>query len=148
MKRTVVAAVGAIALAAGTAQAQQLIAYEAGLFAQFTNFADTTHIKSNFGGGARFGIFLLPRVALEYDASVIPTHTLTQSDIKAWNNRIDAVINWPLTRRTILLTGAGFTGTNYKNDTTHNAYDGGWNVVVGIRRCMGTTWSWRAASKI
>ena len=146
MKRTLVAAVGLIAFAAGNAQAQsreRAIAFELGAFGEFTNFADTTHIKSNVGGGGRFGIFLLPRISLEYEASVIPTHTATQSDINAWNNRIDAVLNLPLSRKTILLLGGGFTGTNYKGDTTHNAYDGGWNIQAGIRQCINPVWSWR-----
>jgi outer membrane protein OmpA-like peptidoglycan-associated protein len=143
MRRFLVSA-ALLTFAASSLRAQQTIAFEAGLFAQFTNFADTTHVKSNIGGGARFGIFLLPRISLEYEASVIPTHTQTQSSINVWNNRIDAVYNAPLSRKTILLIGAGFTGTNYKGDTTHNAYDGGWNVMLGIRQCMNTAWSWRA----
>jgi outer membrane protein OmpA-like peptidoglycan-associated protein len=142
MRRILVSA-ALLTFAATSLQAQQTIAYEAGLFAQFTNFADTTHLKANIGGGARFGIFLLPRVSLEYDGSVIPTHSATQSEINVWNNRVDVVLNLPITRKTIFLVGGGFTGTNYKGDTTHNAYDGGWNVTVGFRQCMNTAWSWR-----
>ncbi len=143
MRRYLVSA-ALLTFAASSLQAQQRIAVEAGIFGQFSNFADTTHIKSNFGGGARFGVFLLPRIALEYDASVIPTHTLTQSSINVWNNRVDLIYNWPLSRKTFLLIGGGFTGTNYKGDTTHNAYDGGWNATIGIRQCMSPRWSWRA----
>jgi hypothetical protein len=142
MKR-ILAGIGLIAAAATTAQAQRTFAYEAGVFAQYTKFADTTRLKSNVGGGARFGIFVLPKIELEYEASVIPTTTRTQSGVKAWNNRIDAILNWPLSRNTILLVGGGFTGTNFKGDTTHNAYDSGINVLLGIRECMSERWSWR-----
>jgi outer membrane protein OmpA-like peptidoglycan-associated protein len=142
MKRAIVV-IGMVAAAATTAQAQRTFAYEAGLFAQYTTFADTTHLKSNIGGGVRVGIFVVPKIELEYEASVIPTSSATQSSLKAWNNRIDAVLNWPLAQNTMLLVGGGFTGTNYKGDTTHNAYDSGWNVLVGIRQCMSSSWSWR-----
>ncbi len=142
MRRTLVA-IAMIAVAARSAHAQWPFAYEAGLFAEYTKFADTTHIKSGGGFGARAGIFVVPHLELEYEASVIPTSTRTQSGVSAWNNRIDAVLNWPLARNTMLLIGGGFTGTNYKGDTTHNAYDGGWNVLVGIRQCMSDRWSWR-----
>lgn len=142
MKRTI-AVLAMLAAAGATAQAQRTFAYEAGLFAQYTKFADTTHLKSNVGGGIRVGIFVLPKLELEYEASVIPTSSATQSSLNAWNNRIDAVLNWPLAHNTMLLVGTGFTGTNYKGDTTHNAYDSGWNVLLGIRQCMSSSWSWR-----
>jgi outer membrane protein OmpA-like peptidoglycan-associated protein len=142
MKRAFVV-LGMVAAAATTARAQRSFAYEAGLFAEYTKFADTTNLKSNIGGGVRAGIFVLPKIELEYEASLIPTSSATQSSLKAWNNRIDAVLNWPLAQNTMLLIGTGFTGTNYKGDTTHNAYDSGWNVLVGIRQCMGSSWSWR-----
>jgi outer membrane protein OmpA-like peptidoglycan-associated protein len=143
MKRTLVV-FGLVAAIATPAFAQRSFAYEAGLFAQYTKYADTTRLTSGIGGGARFGIFFLPRLALEYEASVIPTSTRTQSNVKGWSNRIDLVYNLPIGERTALLLGGGFTGTNYKGDTTHNAYDGGWNVLVGVRRCMSDVWSWRA----
>jgi len=142
MRRTIVA-IGMLAAAASAAHAQRKFAYEAGVFAEYTKFADTTHLKNGGGGGARFGIFVLPRLELEYEASVIPTSTPSQGDLKAWTNRIDAIVNWPLGHNTVLLLGGGFTGTNYKGDTTHNAYDGGFNVLAGIRQCMSARWSWR-----
>jgi len=142
MKRTLLALVVASA-ATASAQAPSKWTYEAGLFAQYTKYADTTHLKSNMGGGARVGIFVIPQLALEYEASVIPTSTRTQSSVSGWSNRIDLVYNWKVGDKTALLGGAGFTGTNYKGDTTHNAYDGGWNVLVGVRRCVSQNWSWR-----
>ena len=110
MKRAIVV-LGMVAAAATAAQAQRTFAYEAGLFAQYTKFADTTHLKSNIGGGIRVGIFVLPKIELEYEASLIPTSSATESSINGWNNRIDAVLNWPLGQNTMLLVGAGFTGT-------------------------------------
>ena len=143
MKRAFVV-LGMVAAAATTARAQRSFAYEAGLFAEYTKFADTTNLKSNIGGGVRAGIFVLPKIELEYEASLIPTSSATQSSLKAWNNRIDAVLNWPLAQNTMLLIGTGFTGTNYKGDTTHNAYDSGWNVLGRhSSSAWSSSWSWR-----
>jgi outer membrane protein OmpA-like peptidoglycan-associated protein len=144
MRRTVIA-LGLVAVAAGPLLAQRTLAYEAGLFGEYTKYADTTHLKSGFGPGARAGIFVLPVLELEYEASFIPTDTRTQSNIEAWTNRVNAVFNLPLghDHQTLLLVGGGFTGTNYKGDTTHNAYDSGANALVGIRRCMSGRWSVR-----
>jgi outer membrane protein OmpA-like peptidoglycan-associated protein len=142
MKRAAVV-LGLVVAAAGPLLAQRSWAYEAGLFGQYTKFDDTTRMKSGVGAGARFGVFVVPRLALEYEASFIPTTTRTQSGITAWNNRIDAVLNLPIGERTVLLVGGGWTGTNYKGDTTHNAYDSGVNAMLGIRRCMSPRWSWR-----
>lgn len=142
MKRTL-AVIALVVAAAGTARAQASWTYELGLFGQYTKYADTTHLKSGAGLGARVGIFVIPRLALEYEASMIPTSTRTQSGINAWSNRLDLVLNWPLGDRWIGLLGGGFTGTNYKGDTTHNAYDSGANALIGVRRCMNDDWSWR-----
>ncbi len=111
MKRTLVV-LGLVAAIATPAFAQRSFAYEAGLFAQYSKLADTTRMGSGIGGGARFGIFFLPRLAIEYEASVIPSSTRTQSNVKDWNNRIDLVYNLPIGERMRLLMGAGFTGTN------------------------------------
>jgi outer membrane protein OmpA-like peptidoglycan-associated protein len=143
MKRALVV-IALVAAAAGTARAQASWTYELGLFGQYTKYADTTRLKSGVGAGARFGVFVIPKLALEYDASFIPTATRTQpSGVTGWANRVDAVLNWPFSEKTIGLLGAGWTGTNYKGDTTHNAYDQGFNVVAGVRRCMNENWSWR-----
>ena len=142
MRRTLVV-IGMVASAATSAYAQgeRSWAYEAGVFAEYTKFDDTTHLKSNVGGGARFGIFIFPRIEVLYEAQLTPTSSPTQSDLKAWDNRIDAVINIPFGGNKYLLLGGGFTGTNYKGDTTHNAYDSGFNVMAGVRWCMNTHWS-------
>ena len=142
MKRAAVV-LGLVIAASGPLAAQRSWAYEAGLFGEYTKFADTTRLKSGVGAGARFGVFVIPRLALEYEASFIPTTTRTQSGIMDWSNRIDAVFNVPIGERTVLLVGGGWTGTNYKGDTTHNAYDSGPNAMLGIRRCMSQLWSWR-----
>ena len=93
MKRTLVV-LGLVAAITTPAFAQRSWAYEAGLFAQYTKYADTTHLTSGFGAGARFGIFILPRIALEYEASVIPTSTRTQS---CQHQRAGATASMPYT---------------------------------------------------
>jgi outer membrane protein OmpA-like peptidoglycan-associated protein len=134
---------GMIASAATSAYAQgeRAWAYEAGIFAEYTKFDDTTHLKNNVGGGARFGIFIFPRIEVLYEAQLTPTSSPTNSSLKAWDNRVDAVINIPFGGNKYLLLGGGFTGTNFRGDTTHNAYDSGFNLLAGIRWCMNTHWS-------
>ncbi len=144
MKRALVV-LGLMAAATSSLQAQRNWAYEAGLFGEYTKFADTTRLKSGFGPGARVGIFIFPAFEVEYEASFIPTSTPAESGLKAWSNRIEGVFNWPITssHQTILLLGGGFTGTNYKGDTTHNAYDSGFNALLGLRQCISPEWSIR-----
>jgi outer membrane protein OmpA-like peptidoglycan-associated protein len=139
--RRILFALSGLLIAGTSLHAQRSWAYEAGVFAEYTKFDDTTHLKSNVGGGARFGIFIFPRIELLYEASITPTSSLTQSDLKAWDNRVDAVINIPFGGNKYLLLGGGFTGTNFKGDTTHNAYDSGFNALAGVRWCMNTHWS-------
>jgi outer membrane protein OmpA-like peptidoglycan-associated protein len=145
MRRAIVAigVIGLVAATAGSAHAQRTFAYEAGVFAQYTKFADTTHLKSGGGVGALFGFFVLPHLALEYEAQVTPTSSPTQSKLQAWDNRVDAVLNLPIGEKTLLLVGGGWTGSNFRGDTTHHAYDQGFNVLVGLRQCMNDAWSLR-----
>src|ERR1017187_3254039 len=142
MRRALVV-IGMVAATAGSAYAQRSFAYEAGVFAEYTKFADTTHLANGGGGGARFGVFVLPRISLEYEGQGTPTSSPAQSGLQAWNNRVDAIYNWPLSQKTHLLVGAGWTGSVYKGDKTGQAYDQGFNVIVGIRQCMSERWAWR-----
>ncbi len=139
--RRILFSLSLLLVASAPLRAQRSWAYEAGVFAEYTKFDDTTHLKSNIGGGARFGIFIFPRIEVLYEAQMTPTSSATQSDLKAWDNRIDAVINIPFGGNKYLLLGGGFTGTNYKGDTTHNAYDSGFNALAGVRWCMNPHWS-------
>ena len=143
MKRAAVA-LGLMVAASGPLRAQRSWAYEAGLFGEYTKFADTTHLQEWVRTG-RPGRHLR-------DPANLPSSMRRRSSRPALGRSPGSrrgrtgstpCWNWPLGDKTIAPLGGGFTGTNYNGDTTHNAYDSGGNVLIGVRRCMSQLWSWR-----
>jgi outer membrane protein OmpA-like peptidoglycan-associated protein len=121
--------------------AQRAIAYEGGIFGQYTKFDDLTKIASVAGIGAHFDAYIFKRLALEYEADYSSATSSRVGKLNVINNRVDLIYNQPISEHVRFLIGGGFTGTWYKNDTTHNQYDAGGNAVVGLRYCMNENWS-------
>jgi outer membrane protein OmpA-like peptidoglycan-associated protein len=143
MRRLTVSA-ALLLLAATSLRAQQSFAYEAGVFAEYTKFSDTTHLKDGVGAGLRFGIYPFKNFELEYEADWNGTSSTRVGKLTAFNNRIDGILYWPLNDKWRLLAGGGWTGTQYHTDTTHNRYDSGGNALVGVKYCISDNWAWRA----
>jgi outer membrane protein OmpA-like peptidoglycan-associated protein len=130
--------------AAGTLRAQQTFAYEAGIFAEWSKFSDTTHLKDGVGAGFRVGVYPFKNFELEYEADWNSTSSTRVGHLLAFNNRIDGIFYFPLNDKWRLLAGGGWTGTRYHADTTLNQYDSGGNALVGVKYCISNNWAWRA----
>jgi outer membrane protein OmpA-like peptidoglycan-associated protein len=130
-------------LMAAPLTAQRAVAYEGGIFGQYTKFDDFTKIDNVPGIGAHFDIYFLKRLALEYEADYSAAKSRRLGNLGAINNRIDIIYNQPLNDKWRFLIGGGFTGTQYKADTTSNVYDSGGNAVLGFRYCVNENWSWK-----
>ena len=130
--------------AAPSLGAQRAVAVELGVFAQYSKFDDFTALKDGIGAGARFGVYPLRNIALEYEGDFTVTSSARLGRLTSLNNRIDAIFYFPLSGRLHLLAGGGWTGTQYHTDTTKNQYDSGGNAVVGVKYCLSEDWAWRA----
>ena len=141
--RTLRLALAFVTILAAPLSAQRAIAYEGGVLVQYTKFDDFTKLKSAVGLGGHFDVYILRRLALEYEGDFGSTTSSRLGKLTALNNRIDLVYNQPLNDTWRFLIGGGFTGTQYKSDTTKNQYDSGGNAVLGFRYCVNDNWSWK-----
>jgi outer membrane protein OmpA-like peptidoglycan-associated protein len=148
MKRKVLCVALALTSASPLA-AQRAIALEGGIFAQYTKFDDFTKLESVVGGGFHVDAYILRRLALEYQGDYASTTSKRKfrngvvGDLTALNNRIDLIYNQPINDKWRFLIGGGFTGTQYKGDTTVNKFDSGGNALLGFRYCVNDNWSWK-----
>jgi outer membrane protein OmpA-like peptidoglycan-associated protein len=123
--------------------AQRAPAFELGIFGQYSKYDDFTKLENGIGAGARFGMYWLKNLALEYEGDFTRTTSSIVGDLTALNHRADLVYYIPLGERLRFLLGGGWTGTQYATDTTKNQYDSGLNAVAGFKYCMGENWAWR-----
>ena len=130
-------------LMAAPLTAQRAIAYEGGIFGQYTKFDDFTKINSVPGIGGHVDIYFLKRLAFEYEADYASATSKRVGSLGAINNRFDLIYNQPLNDKWRFLVGGGWTGSQYKSDTTKNQYDSGGNAVLGFRYCVNDEWSWK-----
>ena len=130
-------------LMAAPLTAQRAIAYEGGIFGQYTKFDDFTKIDNVPGLGAHFDIYFLKRLAFEYEADYASAKSKRVGSLGAFNNRFDLIYNQPLNDKWRFLVGGGWTGSQFKSDTTKNQYDSGANAVLGFRYCVNENWSWK-----
>lgn len=143
MKRLAISA-SLLLLAATALPAQQTLAYEAGVFAQYSHYDHVTLLKDGVGAGARFGVYIFKNFELEYEGDFNGTSSSKVGNLTALNNRINGIFYWPLNDKWRLLAGGGFTGTQYHTDTTHNRFDSGGNALIGVKYCLTDNWAWRA----
>jgi outer membrane protein OmpA-like peptidoglycan-associated protein len=142
MKRTVFSVALALAATSPLA-AQRAVALEGGIFAQYTKFDDFTKINSVVGAGFHVDLYLLRRLALEYEGDYASATSKRVGKLTALNNRIDVIYNQPISDKWKFLIGGGFTGTQYGGDTTLNKFDSGGNALLGFRYCINDDWSWK-----
>ena len=149
MNRRMLSVALALAVASPLA-AQRAVAFEGGVFAQFNKYDDFTKLSSSLGAGAHFDVYILRRLALEYEGDFASTTSSRVyrkgfvGDLTSLNNRIDLIYNQPINDKWKFLIGGGFTGTQYKGDTTINKFDSGGNATLGFRYCVNDNWSWKA----
>jgi outer membrane protein OmpA-like peptidoglycan-associated protein len=130
-------------LTASSLGAQRAVAYEAGIFGQYSKYDTFTHLKDGLGIGARLGMYPFKNFALEYEGDFTKTSSSLLGDLTALNNRIDAIFYFRLSPKLRLLAGGGWTGTQYYSDTTKNQFDSGGNAVVGFKYCYNDRWAMR-----
>lgn len=143
--RKFLAALALWALTTAPLPAQRAVAFEGAVFGQHATFDGFTKLQNALGAGLSADVFVLRRLALEYEVDLASTRSDRVGKLTAFNNRINLVYNLPLTDRWRLLAGGGFTGTQYRSDTTLNQFDSGANAVLGLRYCVNENWSWKGS---
>jgi len=128
---------------APVAGAQSPFTYEAGLLGQMTRYEKITTLDNGFSIGANFGTYILKRLSIDLSSEMGPnTSARTGTDLNIVNNRADLIYNHPLAGKWRGMIGAGWTGTQFKNDKTNNEFDSGLNALIGLRYCVNDNWSW------
>lgn len=125
---------------------QAFLPIEIGAYGQFTKFSDVTKLDNAYGIGGLVSIPLVKRVAFQYEGDFGSTHSTRVGDLTALNHRFDLVYHFPWGDRRTIFVGGGWTGSQYKTDTTYNQYDSGLNVMAGLRFCLGSNWALRTSA--
>jgi OOP family OmpA-OmpF porin len=126
--------------------AQTFTPVEIGAYGHYTRFADVTKLDPAFGLGGMISIPLVKRIAFQYEGDFGATNSTRVGDLTAWNHRFDLLYHIPWGARRSVFLGGGWTGSQYKTDTTKNQYDSGGNAQVGVRWCVGDNWALRTSA--
>ena len=118
---------------------------EIGAYGQYTKFADVTKLDPAFGLGGLISIPLVKRIAFQYEGDFGATQSTRVGDLTALNHRFDLLYHIPWGARRSVFFGGGWTGSQYKTDTTKNQFDSGGNAQVGVRFCLGDNWALRTS---
>ena len=89
--------------------AQKPGAFEIGVFGRYSKFDGVLNFDKRVGVGGRLGVFVLPNIAVEGDASYTATASQEQEFIRAIPLHARLVYNLPLGEYTALLIGGGYT---------------------------------------
>ncbi len=89
--------------------AQKPGAFEIGGFGRYSKFDGALNFDSRVGVGGRLGVFVLPNLAVEGDASYTATASQEQEFIRAIPLHARLVYNLPLGEYSALLIGGGYT---------------------------------------
>lgn len=122
--------------------AQQSGTVEIGAFAQYTWFDERFNLNNQFGGGARLGVFLSPRVALEgdigyasispstdvYEQDAAPTPCTDECSYKYIPLYFRVAYNQPLGQRAQLVVGPHIVRSDYEF-----TYEIGYGALLGLR---------------
>jgi OOP family OmpA-OmpF porin len=125
---------------------QTFLPVEIGAFGQYTKFASVTKLDNAIGLGALVSVPLWQRIAFQYEGDFGSTKSTRVGNLTALNNRFDLVYHFPWGDRRTFYIGGGWTGSQYKSDTTKNQFDSGLNAQVGVRWCLGDNWALRTSA--
>ena len=125
--------------------AQQFTPVEIGVYGQFTKFDAVTKLDNAYGIGGLISIPLVHRIAFQYEGDFGATKSSRVGDLTALNHRFDLVYHIPWGGRNTFFFSGGWTGSQYRTDTTKNQYDSGMNVTAGLRFCLGDKWALRTS---
>ncbi len=126
--------------------AQTFTPVEIGAYGQYTKFADVTKLDPAFGLGGLVSVPLFQRFAFQYEGDFGSTNSSRVGDLTALNHRFDIVYHVPIGDRRTFFVGGGWTGSQYRTDTTKNQYDSGLNLQAGFRFCLGDNWALRTSA--
>ena len=125
---------------------QTYLPVEVGVFGQFTKFSAVTKLDNAYGIGGLISVPLYKRIAFQYEGDFGTTHSTRVGDLTALNNRFDLAYHIPWGARRTFFVGGGWTGSQYRTDTTYNQYDSGLNAMAGARFCVGDNWALRTSA--
>ena len=145
MRRSFSAIALSLLAALPLAAQQRHLPVEVGVFGQYTKFADVTKLDNVIGLGALVGIPVWQRIALQYEGDFASTRSSRVGDLTALNHRFDLVYHLPIKNGHTFFFGGGWTGSQYKSDTTKNQYDSGGNATLGFRWCVNRDWNIRTS---
>ncbi len=127
---------GALVLGtAVSATAQQPGTVELGGFGRFTKYDKATHFDDRAGVGARLGVFVLPNLEIEGDASYTATYTTNNDLVKSVPIHARLVYNLPVGEHGALLFGGGYVRNMFRKNYVESA--NGIGGLVGVRLGLG-----------
>jgi outer membrane protein OmpA-like peptidoglycan-associated protein len=124
-----------LSVGAAPATAQKAGAFELGGFGRYSKYDGALHFDSRAGIGGRLGIFVLPNLAVEGDASYTATASADQEFVRAIPLHARLVYNLPLGQYTALLLGGGYTRQLFR--ANYRESQSGAGGLVGLRLGLG-----------
>jgi outer membrane protein OmpA-like peptidoglycan-associated protein len=151
--RTLVAVAALVPALAGSASAQRPVAWEGGLFGQFTKMDKELSLDDVLSIGARLGVYLLPNIAFELDGQMGKTDWTNAAGVRSITySPIALRVVWamPLAERLRLMLGLGYQHNVYRDRTQDingfiagNEYEDAVTALVGLKVCLNQKWSLR-----
>ncbi len=123
-----------LAASAAPSMAQKPGAIEIGAFGRYTWFDKDLNFDNRVGAGGRLGIFVLPNLELEGDASYTATQTKTEVFTRYIPIHARLVYNLPAGEHSAFLIGAGYTHNLFREG--YRETEKGAGGLVGLR--LGT----------
>jgi outer membrane protein OmpA-like peptidoglycan-associated protein len=124
-----------MALSASPILAQKPGAFEIGGFGRYSKFDGALNFDDRVGFGGRLGIFVLPNLAVEGDASYTATYSAAQDFIRSIPVHARLVYNLPVGEHGALLFGGGYTRQLFRK--AYRETSSGAGGLVGVRLGMG-----------
>jgi outer membrane protein OmpA-like peptidoglycan-associated protein len=126
---------GALLLSCATqALAQRPGAFEFGVFGRYNKPDGSLNFASRVGVGGRLGVFILPNLAIEGDASYNPTVTQTDEFVRHIPIHARLVYNLPAGEHSAFLIGGGYTRNLFRE--AYRETQSGAGGLLGLR--LGT----------
>jgi outer membrane protein OmpA-like peptidoglycan-associated protein len=130
------------------------VAWEGGLFGQFTKMDKELSLDDVLSIGARLGVYLLPNLGLEVDAQIGKTDWTTSAGVQSVTYSpiaLRVIYALPLAERLRLMLGLGYQHNVYRDRTRNingfiagNEFEDAVTALVGLKVCLNQKWSIRA----
>jgi outer membrane protein OmpA-like peptidoglycan-associated protein len=135
MRKVALALLATVAVGSKAA-AQQAGTFEIGLFPQVSYFDRSLGLaQGRAGPGARLGLFLTDKWAVEGEGAWVPTDGRADSSASYIPLRAKVAFNLPVGEHTGIVLGAGYVHTLYRRD--YHLSDDGATGSIGIRLGLG-----------